>query len=183
MKKRLLDTATILLDKFVNRYHDYEDFWGIGVLYTYCQSLDKSFLTFNLIDQDCFGRDEFLKQVNLKFSDYLDKYLAIHKKKRGDLAEATIKIAFDKDPKILPETLFGDYFQVRVKLIDSYGRSFMRYSEGYCVPHTLWIEQRNYIDSLSIESHHMMGNIHFPLTRPIKSLADTDILFSHSKTQ
>ncbi len=27
MKKRLLDTATVLLDKFVNRYHDCEGFW------------------------------------------------------------------------------------------------------------------------------------------------------------
>ncbi|EPG37277.1 hypothetical protein [Acinetobacter colistiniresistens] len=181
MKRRLLDTATVLLDKFVNRYHDYEDFWAIGVLYSYCQSLDQSSLTFNLIDRDCFGRDEFLKQVNIKFSDDLDKYLAIHKKRREDLADATITIAFDKDHKISSETLFGDYFQVRVILIDSYGRRFMRYSDGYCVSHTLWLEQRNYIDSLSIETHHIVGSIHFPLTRPIKSLPDTDILFNDIK--
>ncbi len=83
MKRRLLDTATVLLDKFVNRYHDYEDFWAIGVLYSYCQSLDQSSLTFNLIDRDCFGRDEFLKQVNIKFSDDLDKYL-IYAELSGD---------------------------------------------------------------------------------------------------
>lgn len=177
MKKRLLDTATVLLDKFVNRYHDYENFWAIGVLYTYCQSLDQFSLTFNLLDHDCFGSDEFLNQINIKFSGYLNDYLDIHNKKREDLMEAIIKIVFDKDHKISQETLYGDYFQVRVVVVDLYDRSFFRYSDGYCVPHIQWLKQRNYIDSLPIEDHLIGGNNNFLLMLPNKSLISTDILF------
>lgn len=81
MKKRLLDTATVLLDKFVNRYHDCEGFWAIGVLYTHCFSIGEFSLTFDLLNSNSFINDEFLKNVNNKFSSYLDDYLAIHKKK------------------------------------------------------------------------------------------------------
>ncbi len=81
MKKRLLDTATVLLDKFVNRYQDCEGFWAIGVLYTHCFSLAEFSLTFDLLNRNSLINDEFLKQVNNKFSSYLDDYLAIHKKK------------------------------------------------------------------------------------------------------
>lgn len=181
MKKRLLDTATVLLDKFVNRYHDCDGFWAIGVLYTHCLDLDQFSLTFDLLDQNCFISDEFLKQVNNKFSSYLDDYLAIHKKKREDLIEAFIKIAFDKDHKISAGTLYGDYFQVRVILVDSCTRIFSIYDDGYCVAHTHWIEQRNYIDSLPIEDHQLIGNHNFPLKLLPKSLATTDILFNIPK--
>ncbi len=179
MKKRLLDTATVVLDKFVNRYHDYENFWAIGVLYSHCKDINQFSLTFDLLNQKCFENDEFLKKINDKFSKYLDDYLLIHNKKRDDVAEAMIKIAFDKDHKMSVETLYGDYFQVRVILIDSYTRKFFRYSEGYCVPHTQWLEQRNYIDSLPIESHQIMGNNNFPLELPKKSLMSTDVLFDN----
>lgn len=59
MKKRLLDTATVLLDKFINRYHDYDDFWGIGVIYSHCQNINNYFLTIDLLKQDCFESDNF----------------------------------------------------------------------------------------------------------------------------
>jgi len=59
---------------------------------------------------------------------------------------ANIKIAFDKDHKISAKTRYGDYFQVRVTLVDSFDRTFFRYGDGYCVPHTQWLKQRDYID-------------------------------------
>ncbi len=82
---------------------------AIGVLYTHCFSLGEFSLTFDLLNRNSFINDEFLKQINNKFSSYLDDYLAIHKKKREDLIEAVIKIAFDKDHKISAGTLYGDY--------------------------------------------------------------------------
>jgi hypothetical protein len=181
MKKRLLDTATVLLDKFVNRYHDCEGVGAIGVLYTHCFSIGEFSLTFDLLNSNSFINDEFLKNVNNKFSSYLDDYLAIHKKKREDLIEAVIKIAFDKDHKISADTLYGDYFQVRVILVDSYTRTFSRYNDGYCVAHTHWIKQRNYIDSLPIEDHPLIGNYNFSLNLSPKSLEITDVLFNIPK--
>lgn len=41
------------------------------------------------------------------------------------MIEAVIKITFDKDHKISAGTLYGDYFQVRVILVDSYTRTFL----------------------------------------------------------
>jgi hypothetical protein len=38
---------------------------------------------------------------------------------------ANIKIAFDKDHKISAKTRYGDYFQVRVTLVDSFDRTFL----------------------------------------------------------
>lgn len=181
MKKRLLDTATVLLDKFINRYHDYDDFWGIGVIYSHCQNINNYFLTFDLLKQECFESDNFLKKINNKFSEYLDDYLLIHNKKRDDLVAAKIEIAFDKDHKISIKNLYGDYFQVRVTLVDSFNRIFFRYSDGYCVPHTQWLKQRDYIDSLPIENHLFIGNNNYPLELPKKSLVSTDVLF-HSYT-
>jgi len=81
-------------------------------------------LTFDLLKQDCFESDDFLKKINDKFSEYLDDYLLIHNKKKEDLVMANIKIAFDKDHKISAKTRYGDYFQVRVTLVDSFDRTF-----------------------------------------------------------
>ena len=179
MKKRLLDTTTVLLDKFINRYHDYYDFWGIGVIYTHCQNINNYFLTFDLLKHDCFESDDFLKKINDKFSEYLDDYLLIHNKKKEDLVMANIKIAFDKDHKISAKTRYGDYFQVRVTLVDSFDRTFFRYGDGYSVPHTQWLKQRDYIDSLPIENHLIIGNNNFLFELPKKSLVSTDELFNN----
>jgi len=97
------------------------------------------------------------------------------------LIEAVIKIAFDKDHKISAATLYGDYFQVRVILVDSYTRTFSRYNDGYCVAHTHWIKQRNYIDSLPIKDHPLIGNYNFSLNLSPKSLEITDVLFNIPK--
>ncbi len=59
MKKRLLDTATVLLDKFVNRYHDCEGFGAIGVLYTHCFSIGEFSLIFDLLNCNSFINEEF----------------------------------------------------------------------------------------------------------------------------
>lgn len=91
---------------------------------------------------------------------------------------AKIEIAFDKDHKISIKNLYGDYFQVRVTLVDSFNRIFFRYSDGYCVPHTQWLKQRDYIDSLPIENHLFIGNNNYPLELPKKSLVSTDVLFN-----
>lgn len=179
MKKRLLDTATVILDKFINRYHEYYDFWAVGVLYTHCQSLNKFSLTFNLLDNRNFQNDDLLMKINMKFSGYLDCYLMLHHKKRDYLTQATIQIAFDNFNQISEDNLYGDYFQIRVILVDLNNRKFMRRREGYCTPHVQWLERSEYIDSLSIEAkYQIVGSACSPIRLPIKSMDSTDYLFN-----
>ncbi|EKU60890.1 hypothetical protein J595_02703 [Acinetobacter sp. 1592897] len=47
--------------------------------------------------------------------------------------------------------------------------------------HTHWIKQRNYIDSLPIEDHPLIGNYNFSLNLSPKSLEITDVLFNIPK--
>lgn len=148
MKKHLLDVCRILLDKFTNRYHDYDGYWGIGVLYTHAKSLNSMVFEFDLLDKYCIQQDLFLLQVQQKFQQDLVHYLNIHRKKLNNLQVANIEINFDDQCLIKEKTLYGHYFTVKVKIIDREGRSFSAEANGYCVPHKDWTTQRNYIDSL-----------------------------------
>lgn len=151
MKKRLLDVTRIILNKFINRYHEYGGFWGIGVLYTHVKYLNCSDFTFNLLEHNHLEKDVFLEKVHLKFTQYLEHYLKIHHKSKQDLAKASIKIQFDIDHALKPASLYGDYFTAQVELIDCKGARFTQKSDGYCFPHIEWLAQRKLIDSLSIE--------------------------------
>ncbi|AWL28344.1 hypothetical protein DJ533_07060 [Acinetobacter defluvii] len=151
MKKRLLNVTGIILDKFTNRYHEYGNFWAIGVLYTHARHLNRSGFIFNLLDDNYIENDVFLGKVHLKFIQYLEHYLKIHNKSKQDLTAAIIKIQFDKNHLLRSTTLYGDYFTVQVELIDCKGAHFTQKSDGYCFPHTEWLAQRKLIDSLSIE--------------------------------
>jgi hypothetical protein len=151
MKKRLLDVTSVILDKFSNRYHDYDEFWGIGVLYSHARHLNTSSFTFKLLNQHHDINDVFLEKVHQKFSKHLVHYLSIHHKFLTDLSLAMIKIDFDRDHLLKPSTLYGDYFYVQVELIDQKGQCFIAESDGYCCPHIEWIQQRKLIDSLPLE--------------------------------
>ena len=148
MKKHLLDVCRILLDKFTNRYHDYDGYWGVGVLYTHAKSLNSTFFEFNLLGEYSAHQDLFLLQVQQNFQKYLVHYLAIHQKKLNNLQVANIEINFDDQCLIKEKTLYGHYFIVKVKIVDKEGRSFLAEANGYCVPHHDWTNQRNYIDTL-----------------------------------
>ena len=157
MKKRLLDVARVILDKFTNRYHEYYDFWGISVLYTHAKFLNKSSFSFNLL-YDFYDEDgDFLEKVHKKFHGYLDHYLKLNNKSRSDLNLAVIKIKFDIDNVLKPKTLYGDYFHVEAELIDEKGNHFTQTLNGYCYPHTQWIKQRNFIDSLPLNKKNSIG--------------------------
>lgn len=151
MKKRLLDVTRVLMDKFINRYHEYGGFWGIGVLYTHANHSNTSEFTFKLLNQHHDIKDDFLEKVHQKFSKYLEHYLKIHNKSKQDLVEASIKIQFDIDYALKPASLYGDYFTAQVELIDCKGVRFTQKSDGYCFPHTQWLKQQKFIDSLPFE--------------------------------
>ena len=151
MKKRLLDVTRVIFYKFTNLYYDYNYFWGIGVLYTHVKQLDKSKFTFDLLTEYDDGNDVFLEKVHLKFTQYLEHYLKIHRKSKQDLAEASIKIQFDIDHILKPASLYGDYFTVQVELTDKKGIHFFQESDSYCFPHNQWLKQQKFIDSLPFE--------------------------------
>lgn len=148
MKKHLLDVCRILLDKFTNRYHDYDGYWGVGVLYTQAKSLNRLAFEFDLLGKYFVQQDLFLLQVQQKFQQDLVYYLNIHRKNSNNLQVANIEINFDDQCLIKEKTLYGHYFTVKVKIIDIEGRSFSAEANGYCVPHKDWTTRRNHIDSL-----------------------------------
>lgn len=115
-EKRLLDVTRVILDKFSNRYHDYDEFWDIGVLYSHTKYLNTSSITFKLLNQHHDINNVFLEKVHQKFSKYLVHYLSIHHEFLTDLSLAMIKIDFDRDHLLKPSTLYGDIFMCKSSL-------------------------------------------------------------------
>lgn len=148
MKKKLLDVSRIILDRFTNRYHDYDGYWAIGVLSSHAQYLNSSNLKFELRSNTATQTVPLLLKVEQKFKIELVHYLSLYKKKLSDLQVAYIDISFDDKCLIKQKTLYGNYYVVKVIIVDMQGRAFSVESNGYCVPHTDWINQRKLIDSL-----------------------------------
>ncbi|MHA3114847.1 hypothetical protein E0H86_03785 [Acinetobacter sp. ANC 4635] len=142
--KKFKDIAYVLAEKITNRYHDYNGFWGLGVLYTDCLIENICEIELDILKQISNIKNHRSRRLLSKLSELLNFYLDKNNLDLEQLQSAKIIIQYDLHHLISQrQAMYGDYYRVEVKLVAISGREYKQERDGYCFPHLVWCDEKN----------------------------------------
>ncbi|EPF87709.1 hypothetical protein GCM10025882_20820 [Acinetobacter gyllenbergii] len=157
---KLKNVVYVLAEKITNRYHDYNGFWGIGVLYSDCLQYNTTRIELDLLHQtsslESKNSIHFLNDLIKILMFYLDK----NNLNLEQLKAVKIIIEYDLDHNISQRNvLWGDFYSVEVKIMSICDRMYKQERYGYCFPHLMWDREKcGLSDTISPSTVHFLKN-------------------------
>lgn len=130
----LQGVANNLASSFVSRNNDIGGYWGLGMLYIYCQENSQRKVTFALAPPGSLVEIEPLAAIVVTYATALKRLMHKNGVPERWLSAASVEIEFDVKER--PYPLCADpSFLCQVQLTTDNGRIYRGLAAGYCRPH------------------------------------------------